>query len=257
MKNSSLQLGLVGLLLLSGVGFAQDRDSESPSVGDGERGRTLLAILGPKPDDGTGVSPLQQQELNRRVRCAATRQEIQDQLDFEAAGSVGFYPMAELRSLERETCAPVPVQPAFRPAPPPRPVGTYQPPPQLPVAPPSPPPQPPPPPKIVQQAPAPRPAAQPQPLAPSPPQQSVKPPANAQLYTPTPEYPHDDMVAGHQGTVVVRLVMNPDGSVKSASVAQSSTFPTLDASALKAATTWRIPAAAGKTIIVPLKFYTH
>jgi hypothetical protein len=95
---------LIVMLLLSVASVAQDRDSASPKVGNVQRGRTLLAILGPKPNDAAGIAPLQQQELNRRVRCAATRQEIQDQLDFEAAGSPGFYSLPQLRGVESEAC---------------------------------------------------------------------------------------------------------------------------------------------------------
>ena len=76
-------------------------------------------------------------------------------------------------------------------------------------------------------------------------------------YTPAPDYPHDEMAAGHEGTVLVQLVMNPDGSVNAASIAKSSTFPALDAAALQAARSWKIPAAAGRTINVPLKFSSH
>ena len=250
------QLGLFGLLLLSGACIAQER--ESPKVGNQERGRILLSILGPKPHTASGISPLQQQELNRRVRCAATRQEIQDQLDFEAAGSPGFYTMAQLRAMEVATCTPVeaevalpplPQQPAQQP-PASRPPAQFRPPAQRVTAPP----QPVPPPVAQQSAPVPRPPQQPVVLAQQPPK---PPPSNIPAYTPAPDYPEADKAAGHEGTVVVQLVMNPDGSVKAAAVAQSSTFQALDAAALNVAKTWRIPAAAGRTINVPLKFSAH
>jgi protein TonB len=261
---------LIVMLLLSVASVAQDRDSASPKVGNVQRGRTLLAILGPKPNDAAGIAPLQQQELNRRVRCAATRQEIQDQLDFEAAGSPGFYSLPQLRGVESEACTSIqlPDLPRVSPA---QSAASFRPPAQRQAAQP---PQPPPTqPVVLQQATAPlapvqrtasqRPQSQ-QPQSQSQPataqakaQQPANPPSTAPSYTPAPDYPHDDMAAGHEGVVMVKLVINADGSVKNASVAKSSTFPTLDASALKAAATWRIPAAAGRTIMMPLTFSVH
>jgi TonB family protein len=241
MKNATLLLVLAGLLLLSGTGFAQARDPASPKVGNRERGRELLAVLGPRPHDAAGITPLQQQELSRRVRCAATRQEIQDELDFEAAGSTGFYPMLELRAAENEVCTPPPqlILPSVQHAPP-QPAAKQPPPP------------PPPPPHATFQ--------QPQRTVAQTPLQTVPPPkpvSAAPTYTPAPDYPKAEMDAGHEGIVLVQLVMNADGSVQAASVAQSSNYPTLDAAALTAARTWRIPAAAGRTIKVPLKFSAH
>jgi protein TonB len=235
MKTIALALAASGILL-AGVCAAQARDPASPTTGNPQRGRDLLAILGPKPHNAAGISPLQQQELNRRIRCAATRQEIQDQLDFEAAGSSGFYSLPQLRATESEICMPPPevMLPALPP--PPRPSVSAPPSHRSPASPPPPPPHP------VYSAPA-APVATVDPHAPS--------------YTPAPDYPHDEMAAGHEGTVLVQLVMNADGSVKAASVARSSNFPVLDASALTAAKTWRIPAAAGRTIDVPLKFSAH
>jgi TonB family protein len=252
--------GLFCLLLL-GASAAQDRDPASPRVGNAEHGRVLLSILGPKPRDAAGVTPLQQQELNRRIRCAATRQEIQDQLDFEAAGSTGFYQLAELRGIEKEVCASVQPFPGAvqaiekQIAPPPSPsMANFRPPPELPVSRPIPPP----PPAAPALAPRPVVAAAPRPATPAPPPApAAKPVATGPAYTPTPDYPKEEMDAGHEGVVLVLLVVNPDGSIQSASVAQSSKFPVLDESALKAARTWRIPAAAGRTIKVPLVFSAH
>ncbi len=248
-------LGLLGMLLVGGACIAQER--ESPRQGNAERGRILLSILGPKPHTASGISPLQQQELNRRVRCAATRQEIQDELDFEAAGSPGFYTMTQLRAMEVATCTPVEEEIALPPLPQPvaqqqpasRPPAQFRPPAQR-VAP------------VPQPVPA-AVARQSTPVPPLPPpvvlaQQPPKPPpSNIPAYTPAPDYPEAEKAAGHEGTVVVQLVINPDGSVKAATVAQSSTFAALDAAALNAARSWWIPAAAGRTINVPLKFSTH
>ncbi len=271
MKKLPLHIGLLGLLLGSAA-IAQDRDPASPAFGNKERGRLLLSILGPKPHDAAGISPLQQQELNRRVRCAATRQEIQDQLDFEAAGSPGFYGLAQLRMQEKETCTSVTQQAAF-PQTSPQPVATYRPPlqrsspTQPPVqqfapAPPRPAPQPAPPPQRVQQpVPLPplqqqssAPSASPQPPQPQPPPQPARPVATEPAYTPVPDYPDAEKTAGHEGIVLVHFVFKTDGSVESATVKQSSKFEALDAAALSAARTWRVPSAAGKTLDVPLIF---
>jgi len=249
---------LLGVLLLGGAAFAQDRDPASPRSGSADRGRVLLSILGPRPHDAAGITPLQQAELNRRIRCAATRQEIQDQLDFEAAGSTGFYQLPELRAQEKETCATVQPFPGAvqaiekQIAPPPAPtMANFTPPPQQAV------------PRPVPRASVPMPAAPPPPraaapvanAAPVPPPAAPKPAAPA--YTPAPEYPKSEIDAGHEGVVLVQLVVNADGTVQSASLAKSSNYPVLDASALKTARTWRIPAAAGRTIKVPLTFSAH
>jgi protein TonB len=84
-----------------------------------------------------------------------------------------------------------------------------------------------------------------------------KPVSTAPAYTPAPSYPKEDSDAGHEGIVLVELVMNADGSVRAASIAKSSKYPTLDAAAVDVAKTWRIPAAAGRTIQVPLTFSAH
>ncbi|HEY2344444.1 MAG TPA: energy transducer TonB [Xanthomonadaceae bacterium] len=248
--------GLVALLVGSAA-FAQSQDPGSPRAGNGERGRELLSVLGPRP--AGGFSPLQQQELSRRVRCAATRQQIQDELDVEAAGTASsLYVMSELRMIEKETCAPVPLLPGMQPAAPapvpqapkasfvPPPVAASASQPQSQKASPVPPSTPP---RAQQLASKPAPVTAPPAAA-----QPAKPVATGPAFTPAPDYPHDEMAAGHEGVVMVQLAMNADGSVKAAAVAKSCGFPVLDASALAAAKTWRIPAAAGRTINVPLTF---
>ncbi|MBS0465538.1 MAG: energy transducer TonB [Proteobacteria bacterium] len=246
MRSVGLGLGFVGLLL-GGVCAAQAQDPASPVAGNGERGRQLLAILGPRPP--AGFSPLQQQELLRRVRCAATRQQIQDELDVEAAGANGsLYAMTELRQTERESCAPVPM-PAGMPAPAPvssAPVPVWRPP-QAIVSSVSPP------------VPVPATTTGKGPTAINAPAATHAPPvvhAMGSAYTPAPEYPTAERAAGHQGEVMVQLVMNTDGTVRAATVAKSSGYPVLDAAAVKAALTWRIPAAGGdgRVINVPLTF---
>ncbi|HTA65492.1 MAG TPA: TonB family protein [Xanthomonadaceae bacterium] len=261
MGNFGRFAGLAGLLLLSSAVFAQDQGPVSPRVGNAQRGNDLLLFLGPRP--AGGFSPLQQQALGRRVRCAAIRQQIQDELDIEAAGSVSLYTMSELRVEERENCTPISqgagaqqaTLPAPQPVPQPAQASTWQPP-KLSSAPPP-----------VTQATSPQPS-HPVPIvsqATSSPTQHSMPPSAPQpqphatgpAYTPAPDYPHDEMAAGHEGVVMVQLVMNPDGTVKAASIAKSSGFPALDTAALNAGRIWRIPAAAGRTIEVPLTFSAH
>ncbi len=250
------KLARFGVVLWCGAALAQAPDPASPRAGNGERGRELLTILGPRP--ASGFSPLQQQELMRRVRCAGTRQQIQDELDIEAAGAKSsVYDMAELRMLERENCAPVPLPSGAAAAPvvaPPHAASpNWRPPPVVVTesAPPAP--------AHVGSAPASRPPA----VAASATQTAV--PATPEIhamgsaYTPAPEYPPAEKAAGHEGTVIVQLVMNADGSVRSSAVGKSSGFPALDEAAVQATRNWRIPAAAGdgRTIGVPLRFSAH
>ena len=218
--NQSVSKWVIAALMLSGAGHAQDRGSASPTLGNAQRGRELLAILGPKPHDAAGISPLQQQELNRRVRCAATREEIQQQLDFLAAGSSGFYSLAQLRAAESQLCMP---------------------PPDL----------------VLPPLPLPTQSAPRSPAIASTKLHPAKVAAAGPSYTPAPNYPPSEMAAGHGGVVLVQLVINPDGSVKTATLAKSSNYPVLDAAALLAVKAWRIPAAAGRTIDVPLTFSSH
>ncbi|MBS0576802.1 MAG: TonB family protein [Proteobacteria bacterium] len=240
-------------LAFAGLAFAQTDDPASPRAGNGERGRQLLQILGPRPA-GT-FSPLQQQELMRRVRCAATRQQIQDELDVEAAGArSSLYVMSELRMLEKESCAPVPL-PAGVAVPPAAPVASPTPnwtPPNVANS-------------LTTSATKPSPAiavaatsSNSAPVAASPVSTAQRVQAAAgPSFTPAPEYPPEEMAAGHAGQVLVQLVMSPDGAVVAASIAKSSGYPKLDEAALAAAKAWRIPAAAGRTIDVPLTFSVH
>lgn len=48
----------------------------------------------------------------------------------------------------------------------------------------------------------------------------------------TPTYPTGERVAGHQGTVILSMVVSPQGNVVSATVVQSSGFPVLDQTAV-------------------------
>lgn len=226
----------VAALALAGAAWAQSADPASPRAGNGERGRQLLEILGPRP--AGGFSPLQQQELMRRVRCAATRQQIQDELDVEAAGaSSSLYVMSELRMLEKENCAPVPLPAGTQPivVPPAAPAATWRPP------------------QAASVAPVAASRVAPAPVAPASTARAVQAAAGP-TYTPAPAYPASELAAGHAGVVMVELVMDAQGAVTAAAVARSSGYPALDAAALAAAKTWRIPAAAGHTIKAPLTF---
>lgn len=46
-----------------------------------------------------------------------------------------------------------------------------------------------------------------------------------------PQYPHDDLNAGHQGTVTLGFFVDETGHVKASKVAESSGFTTLDEAA--------------------------
>lgn len=238
---------VAGAVLLASGTWAQDQDPASPRAGNGERGRALLQVLGPRP--AGGFSPLQQQELMRRVRCAATRQQIQDELDVEAAGSrSSLYVMSELRMLERENCTPVPLPEGTPASVLPSPAAaSWQSPAAVATTP------------LAGQPPrsaAPGPTSAGTARTPVATRQAV-PAAAGPSFTPAPAYPADEMAAGHAGQVLVQLVMSREGTVTSARVARSSGFPKLDEAALAAAKTWRIPAAGGRTIDVPLTFSVH
>lgn len=49
-----------------------------------------------------------------------------------------------------------------------------------------------------------------------------------------PRYPHDELKAGHQGTVTMKFQVMADGTVASSRVARTSGFPALDEAALSA-----------------------
>jgi bla regulator protein BlaR1 len=61
-----------------------------------------------------------------------------------------------------------------------------------------------------------------------------------------PIYPHDELAAGHQGTVRMAFLVNTDGSIASARVEGTSGFPALDEAALSALSKCRFtPARKG------------
>ena len=75
-----------------------------------------------------------------------------------------------------------------------------------------------------------------------------------------PAYPKNAMKHGHQGTTIVRLVINSEGQIVAVSVGKSSGFPELDQAAVDAAWHWTFRpgwlrgAAVGGVVEVPVGF---
>lgn len=82
------------------------------------------------------------------------------------------------------------------------------------------------------------------------------------IFSPQPDYPADELAAGHEGRVVLRVRVNARGSVESADVKQSSGFPALDEAARVAVRRWRfkIPDADSlqpdqvREVAIPIRF---
>lgn len=80
------------------------------------------------------------------------------------------------------------------------------------------------------------------------------------LNNPKPEYPPLSLELGEEGTVYLRITVNTKGRATAVSVARSSGFPRLDASARRAAAGWNYtPAMRGDepiddTFTAPIKF---
>ena len=62
-------------------------------------------------------------------------------------------------------------------------------------------------------------------------------------YSPKPEYPDSARKEGHEGTVVIRVLVDANGRSKSLGVDRSSGFQTLDKAALNTVRHWRFNAA--------------
>lgn len=61
-----------------------------------------------------------------------------------------------------------------------------------------------------------------------------------------PMYPHEELAAGHEGTVSMKFLVNVDGSIASSRVDRTSGFPALDDAALQALNKCRfMPARKG------------
>ena len=80
------------------------------------------------------------------------------------------------------------------------------------------------------------------------------------LYTNQPVYPHIARESGWEGTVIVRVVIQPDGRTGDVLVRKSSGYPLLDEAAVEAVHTWRFtPARDGHIPIrslvdIPINF---
>lgn len=82
----------------------------------------------------------------------------------------------------------------------------------------------------------------------------------AYLNNPVPEYPAQAKRRGMEGSVMLGVVVRQDGTVKSVTVAESSGFAMLDASAQDAVSRWKfVPARKGNEtvearVMVPIDF---
>lgn len=82
------------------------------------------------------------------------------------------------------------------------------------------------------------------------------------VFSPQPDYPADELAAGHEGRVVLRVTVNARGLVESTVVQRSSGFPALDEAAQTAVRRWRfkLPDAAGgdpratQEVAIPIRF---
>jgi protein TonB len=80
------------------------------------------------------------------------------------------------------------------------------------------------------------------------------------LDNPAPYYPEAARERGEQGKVLVRALINPDGTVAELAMKRSSGFPDLDRSALETVKKWRfVPARRGAAavsawVVVPISF---
>lgn len=80
------------------------------------------------------------------------------------------------------------------------------------------------------------------------------------LNNPAPRYPEDARERGEQGKVLVRALINTDGTVAELALRKSSGYASLDRSALETIKKWRfVPARRGSTavtawVVVPITF---
>jgi periplasmic protein TonB len=88
-----------------------------------------------------------------------------------------------------------------------------------------------------------------------------EPITNARIkYSPETPYPAVSRIRDEQGTVLVKVMISPYGTVGDVQIEKSSGFPRLDDAALKAVRGWKfVPASRGSQaiatwVIVPVKF---
>ena len=108
-------------------------------------------------------------------------------------------------------------------------------------------------------------------IAPQVPQQAVaggsnvtpgvsQPPVVRPVYNPSPEYPAEALAKRQQGLVKIQIAIDPQGTVLSARVVQTSNNGSLDAAAIKAVRQWRFMVTAKQSpkrpveVIVPIRF---
>jgi protein TonB len=125
----------------------------------------------------------------------------------------------------------------------------------------------------VTETPPPPEAPAPQPIAPSPPAPVAAAPASpppapvvppnfnaAYLNNPAPAYPQNSRRLGHQGRVILRVLVNAEGNPDKVEVRTSSGFSQLDDAAFEAVKRWRfVPArqadkAVAAWVLVPIIF---
>ncbi|MGQ0501731.1 MAG: energy transducer TonB [Panacagrimonas sp.] len=101
----------------------------------------------------------------------------------------------------------------------------------------------------------------PPPAPPSPPAPIVPPNfVAAYLDNPAPSYPAASRRSGESGTVMLRVLVNPEGRAETVDVQTSSGFPRLDRAAVDAVRKWKfVPARQGDRtlaawVLVPLNF---
>lgn len=69
-----------------------------------------------------------------------------------------------------------------------------------------------------------------------------------------PEYPRIAVESGWEGTVLIKLSLSENGSVKDVAIAESSGYQILDESAVTAAMGWRLANYRAEEVRVPIRF---
>jgi TonB family protein len=75
------------------------------------------------------------------------------------------------------------------------------------------------------------------------------------IYSPLPDYPHEELLRGIKGSGVCVVSIDPgSGSVTGASMAESTGNPTLDKSAVSTLQKWRFKPGTVSTVRIPIEF---